>query len=356
VGLSLKDMNRFTLSFQVRQLQIRINSWLRLFTDAGEIIVQYVPCSERFSLDSNGCHQWTYEFCVQDTDLPSSIQDVCGITTNILVPPYLLAIPPINLEDTDTIDVQGDGSELNPYNFNVIIDPDLDNDLEARANGLFVEETGTPGPPGNDGTDGTDGADGADGTNGADGADGADGTDGADGAGPAVGSIFSVPSIAAPPNTEPLWGQLLTRIEYPELWAFIIASGNVIDDATWLGSATEQGHFSSGDGINTFRLPDMRGYFQRVWNGEVAEPDPSRGIGTIQDDGIEDHTHTLGNASDAGGGATPNVNSDGSVGGADDGLHTGSVFAEDQSTFEGIDETRPKNIAYMFVIQASSVV
>lgn len=131
-------MNKFTLSFQTRQTEVRKNSWVRLYTTAGEIIAQYCPCTEAFSIASNGCHQWTYTFCVQDTDLPSAIESVCGITPDIMVEPYLQAIEPVNFEDSLTVEVTGSGTELDPYSFSVILDPDAGNTIQENAEGLYA--------------------------------------------------------------------------------------------------------------------------------------------------------------------------------------------------------------------------
>lgn len=354
-------MNKFTLSFPVRQLEIRINSWLRLFTTAGEIIVQYCPCTEAFSLGSNGCHSWTYTFCVQDTDLPSAIQDVCGITSDILVAPFMLAIPPINFEDTITVDVQGDGSELLPYNMNVIIDPDPDNDLEARANGLFADSAA--GADGADGADGASGTNGADGSNGTNGADGSNGSNGSDGAGPPVGMIFPVPATGAPANTEPLWGQLINRGTWPELWDFANASGNIIDDATWLGDPLNVGKFSSGDLANTFRLPNLRGYFLRVWNNDDGAnyPDDNRDFASAQDHAIENITgdfqlEDVNILATTGAFQSGAANMTGSPGGNNPDPDVNVEFDASNVVNTDPDETRPKNIAYMYVIQAASIV
>jgi len=291
--------------------------------------------------------------------LPSGITDVCSITPNILEEPYLLAIPPINFEDTPTIDVEGDGSELLPYNMNVIRDPDPDNDLEFRANGLYVE-AGIPGPAGDPGTNGTNGTNGLNGTNGADGTNGTNGAAGADGAGPPVGAIYPIAGVNAPTGTEPLWGQLIARITYPDLFAFAVASGNIVSDATWVGDPTLKGQWSDGDGINTFRLPDYRGRFVRPWNSDaVTGIDPNRDIGTVQGDAIrnitgdltmEDSTPsaptgalTLGTANAIG------TNGNGS-------LPSNAIGFDASQVVPTADENRPVNIAYMYVIQAASVV
>ena len=350
-------MNKFFLSFRFRQLLIRQSTFVRIFTELGSFVAQYVNCSERFRI-KNQCDEYTYQFCVLDQDLPSGL-DICGITADILVEPFMEAILPINLEDSDTVDVQGDGTELNPYNFNVIRDPDAANDLEERANGLFVDTTGAPGADGVDGTNGDPGTDGLDGTNGTDGVDGADGAAGANGAGPAVGSIFWIPGDTAPANTLPLFGQLENRITEPELFAFAVASGMIILDGDWTGDSANVGFFSSGDGVNTFRLPDLRGYFIRGWNNDVTDPDANRVLGSVQGDAIRNIT-----GSTLLEGTTPLTVAGAFELGAPQ--TSGQADITPESHFElafnadnvvpTADENRPLNIAYMPVIQSQSIV
>jgi len=52
-------------------------------------------------------------------------------------------------------------------------------------------------------------------------------------------------------------GQLVDRDVYPRLWAYVqgLDASMLVSDATWSGSASEKGKFSTGDGSTTFRLP-----------------------------------------------------------------------------------------------------
>lgn len=359
MGLSSNNMNKFNISFSTRQEVIKANLWLEMQTLFGPMVVQYCPCTELFGESSNGCTQWTYTFCVQDNDLPSGIESACSITPDILVAPYLTALPHPYLEDSLTVDVQGDGSEAVPFNFNVIVDPDTDNQIEERANGLFVD-AGAGG--GQDGADGADGADGLDGTNGADGADGTNGTDGVDGAngaGPAVGSINMMAGTIPPANTEILLGQLVNRITWPELWDYAVTSGNIVDDATWLGDSNNVGKFSTGDGVNTFRVPNLKGYFFRAWNPDTGgtQPDDGRAFGSVQDHAIENITGSVEVGADivsTSGALTAGAATATGASGA--GASTELDFDASGSVNTDPDETRPKNIAYMYVIQAASIV
>lgn len=84
-----------------------------------------------------------------------------------------------------------------------------------------------------------------------------------------VGEIVYVPATAAPTGAVKANGALLLRADYPALWVYAQASGNVsANDGAWVA-----GKFSPGDGATTFRIPDLRGEFVRGW-------DDSRGIDT----------------------------------------------------------------------------
>ena len=53
-------------------------------------------------------------------------------------------------------------------------------------------------------------------------------------------------------------GQLLSRTEYPDLWAYAQAL-SPITDAAWLADPQKRGKYSTGDGSTTFRVPDRNG-------------------------------------------------------------------------------------------------
>jgi microcystin-dependent protein len=104
-----------------------------------------------------------------------------------------------------------------------------------------------------------------------------------------TGAIVQFPAITAPTGYLVANGQLVSRTTYGALWTFAQASGNLVSDATWIGG--QYGSFSSGDGSTTFRLPQFGGYFLRCLdNGNGI--DPSRAIGTVQQNQNQTHTHT----------------------------------------------------------------
>jgi phage-related tail fiber protein len=118
--------------------------------------------------------------------------------------------------------------------------------------------------------------------------------------------------------------------------------------------------YGAGDGSTTFNLPDLRGVFVRGWNetreGEFSDPDTnsrsgpdtpgatiSNGnhVGTCQPDLFKSHHHR----SESQGACS--ITGTGSYRYPWGQSYGGSWFTD----YEGGSETRPKNIAMMFVIK-----
>lgn len=55
-------------------------------------------------------------------------------------------------------------------------------------------------------------------------------------------------------------GQLLNRANFPSLWAKVQSKFVLISDAEWLANPTKRAAYSSGDGVTTFRMPDLNGF------------------------------------------------------------------------------------------------
>jgi hypothetical protein len=73
-----------------------------------------------------------------------------------------------------------------------------------------------------------------------------------------VGTILPWASVVPRPGFLPLLGAELGRATYPDLWEFAANSGNIVSEAAWQIQAAAQpsvGHFSTGNGTTTFRLP-----------------------------------------------------------------------------------------------------
>lgn len=101
-----------------------------------------------------------------------------------------------------------------------------------------------------------------------------------------TGAIFDFPANTAPAGFSELDGGLLSRVQYPALWAYAQSSGNIAaSDGAWT-----KGQWSPGDGSTTFRKPDHRGYHRRSWDNG-AGVNTGRTIGSIEDDQMPQHSH-----------------------------------------------------------------
>ncbi len=105
-----------------------------------------------------------------------------------------------------------------------------------------------------------------------------------------AGSIVSVIGTAAPAGFIKANGSLLSRTTYADLWDFAQACGAIVSDASW--SAANFGCFSTGDESTTFRIPDLRGTFDRGWD-DGRGLDSGRAIGTYQDSDNKSHSHGI---------------------------------------------------------------
>ena len=119
--------------------------------------------------------------------------------------------------------------------------------------------------------------------------------------------------------------------------------------------------YGAGDSTTTFNLPDLRGYFVRGWD-DNAGVDVGRVLGSTQTDLVgpitdPGHTHTDAGHTHSDTGANSTF---GGTSGPDSmqswsGTHTtGSGVANIQSNTTGITggtETRPKNVAMMYIIK-----
>lgn len=137
-----------------------------------------------------------------------------------------------------------------------------------------------------------------------------------------VSAIMYFPRTTAPAGWLKANGAAISRTSYAALFAVI---GTM---------------FGTGDGFNTFNLPDLRGEFLRGWD-DGRGVDPSRSIGTFQSGAIQSHSHdfTL-NLQGEGGSGYP-------AGGASgpDGVFTSSTAVT------GGTETRPRNRALLACIK-----
>ena len=138
-----------------------------------------------------------------------------------------------------------------------------------------------------------------------------------------IGSIVLWPRNTPPTNWLECGGPAVSRTTYATLFAVTGTTHGV------------------GDGSTTFNVPDMRGEFVRGWdNGRGV--DSGRAFGSAQTGAIEAHTHLI----------TPPSSSDTTSAGL---TATGSGGVEQVTAYNsgstGGTETRPRNIALMYIIR-----
>lgn len=90
-------------------------------------------------------------------------------------------------------------------------------------------------------------------------------------------------------------GQLLSRADYPELWAYAQLL-TPVTDADWLSDPQKRGKYSLGDGSTTFRVPDRNGVQSESVSGLYARGDGgnSANNGTVQQNAAPDITGSIG--------------------------------------------------------------
>lgn len=173
-----------------------------------------------------------------------------------------------------------------------------------------------------------------------------------------VGDI-RFPAMSVKDGELKLNGAELDRADYPALWKWAQENNLIVSEATWNGGY--QGYFSSGDTMNTFRLPDTRGEFFRVWD-EGRGIDKDRIVGTSQGDAIRNlYGEITFTTADNGGmwlGANGVFNvgwhgtgryTDGSAGG--NGSIRNQYIFNSSNTVPTATENRPHNIAYFACIR-----
>lgn len=115
-----------------------------------------------------------------------------------------------------------------------------------------------------------------------------------------VGQIAYFAATKAPEGWLALEGQSIARKDYPALWAFAQASGNLASSE----SAKNKGQFGPGRGSSQFSLPDLRSEFIRT-------ADNSRRVGTSQSEELGRHTHSGSTRSAGNHKHTPTISSNG---------------------------------------------
>jgi microcystin-dependent protein len=139
-----------------------------------------------------------------------------------------------------------------------------------------------------------------------------------------VGSMTMYAANAAPSGWLECGGAVVSRTTYAGLFAAIGTTFN-----------------TGGEAGTDFRLPDMRGEFARGWdNGRGI--DPARAFGSAQAGAIEAHLHSV---------QPPAANDDTASGLTSTGTGGSETITPYNTGSTGGSETRPRNIALMFIIK-----
>ena len=120
---------------------------------------------------------------------------------------------------------------------------------------------------------------------------------------------------------------------------YLKCNGAAVSRTTYSALFVELGTlYGVGNGTTTFNLPDLRGEFIRGW-ADNRGVDTGRSIGSFQNEDYKSHRHTKDSYA-------------AQVAGAFSGVF--SVTANSSGTFTGFSggtETRPRNVAMMYVIK-----
>lgn len=96
-------------------------------------------------------------------------------------------------------------------------------------------------------------------------------------------------------------GQLLLRADYPDMWAWIQASGLLVTESEW--AAGRIGCYTAGTSALNFRVPLVNGVVIKANHAgnSTYEPDTARALGSFQSDAIRNISGTVTNNVESGG-------------------------------------------------------
>lgn len=161
---------------------------------------------------------------------------------------------------------------------------------------------------------------------------------------PWLGSASSIPA-----NCVVLMGQTLPRASYPRATSHALASGMIVPDADWMAQPVHRTKFSYGDGVNTIRLPDLRG--ELIYGADLGRGVRGGAVGDWLPDELKSHNHAA-NSEAAG-----NHNHGGQSGSAGEHGHEfqGVNPADNPDTQGAADGASNVNITQLFTKQTEGV-
>ncbi|MGL4221386.1 MAG: gp53-like domain-containing protein, partial [Shewanella sp.] len=153
-------------------------------------------------------------------------------------------------------------------------------------------------------------------------------------------------------------GALVSRVTYPDLWAWVQANAPLLSEADWQAQAAVQtsvGAYSTGDGSTTFRLPRLLDYFRGgavadvgKWQGDAIRNIVASSIGGSA--GRADRVFTHGDTFFNGAFKFAHISNANIPTGSGAGL--GSLDFDASRVVPTADENRPKTIKVLYCVKA----
>ena len=130
-------------------------------------------------------------------------------------------------------------------------------------------------------------------------------------------------------------GASYSKTTYAALWNWALHNGRVVALGSWAAGA----FVFADNGNGTFKVPDNRAEFERLWD-DGRGVDSGRVLGSAQAGQVGSHTHTM-----PAGGSSAGQNNPGGWNGA------GSVTVPANSAPSNSGENRPRNVALLGIIK-----
>lgn len=100
------------------------------------------------------------------------------------------------------------------------------------------------------------------------------------------------PTLDGQPSARPGYlkrnGSSISKTTYAALWNWALHTGRVVTLGSWASGS----YVFADNGNGTFRIPDTRGEFERVWD-DGRGVDSGRAFGSFQPDAMQGHHHSI---------------------------------------------------------------